>query len=99
MSKNLRKRLLLAAGFATSGLGILGIFLPVLPTTPFLLIAAACFARSSEKFHRWLLNNRFLGGYIRNYIEGRGMPVKNKVFTLVLFWAGISLSAYLIGGD
>jgi hypothetical protein len=96
MSKKLRGQMLLIAGIICVVLGILGIFIPVLPTTPFLLLAAACFMRSSGRFHRWLLNNRILGSYIRNYTEGRGMPVRNKVFTIALLWLGIGVSAYLI---
>ena len=76
-----------------TGLGIVGVFVPILPTTPFLLLAAACYMRSSERFYRWLLSNRVFGAYVRNYIEGRGMPVRIKVFTILLLWLAIGLSA------
>ena len=82
-------------GTLSLGLGIIGIVLPILPTTPFLLLAAACYARSSKKFHDWLLNNRILGSYIRNYIEGKGMPVKQKIFTISFLWITILISACL----
>ena len=74
------------------GVGIIGIFIPILPTTPFLLLAAACYMRSSERFYQWLTNNRIFGAYVRNYIEGRGMPVRIKIFTIVLLWLAIGLS-------
>ena len=91
-----RKRLLLIiAGTVFTAIGIVGIFIPVLPTTPFLLLAAACYLRSSEKFYYWLLNNKILGLYIKNYIEGKGMPLKMKLFTLSLLWLSISLSMWL----
>jgi uncharacterized membrane protein YbaN (DUF454 family) len=91
----LKKRLLLVAGTISTGLGILGIFVPILPTTPFLLLAAACYLRSSERFYRWLINNRVFGAYIRNYMEGRGMPLNVKIFTILLLWLTIGLSASL----
>jgi len=65
---------------------------PILPTTPFLLLAAACYMRSSQKFYRWLINNRLFGTYIRNYISGRGMPLRIKAFTIILLWVAIGLS-------
>ena len=86
---------LIVAGCVALGLGILGIPLPVLPTTPFLLLSAWCFARSSERLHRWLLTNRLFGRYIRDYTEHRGIPRRVKIYTLVLLWATISLSAFL----
>jgi len=90
------RRALIAAGFLFVGLGILGIFLPVLPTTPFLLLAAACFARSSQKFYNWLLNNRWFGRYIRNYREGKGIPLRVKIITILLLWVTILISAYFV---
>lgn len=78
------------------GLGILGIFLPLLPTTPFLLLAAACFARSSKKLYEWLLNNRWFGSYIRNYREGKGIPLKVKIVSLALLWMAIVYSTVFV---
>jgi tRNA (uracil-5-)-methyltransferase TRM9 len=89
MSIKLGRRFLIAAGTTSTAIGILGIFVPILPTTPFLLLAAACYMRSSERFYRWLLHNRIFGAYIRNYIEGKGMALRAKLFTIFLLWAGI----------
>ncbi len=80
-------------GFLFVGLGVAGIFVPLLPTTPFLLLAAACFARSSERFYRWLLGNRWFGAYVRDYREGRGVPARVKIFSVALLWVVILLSA------
>ena len=90
------KWMLITAGIIFVGLGILGIFLPILPTTPFLLLAAACFARSSKKFYDWLLNNKLFGDYIKNYQEGKGVPLKVKIFTISLLWITILFSVFLI---
>jgi uncharacterized membrane protein YbaN (DUF454 family) len=92
MRATAKRSLLIAAGTLSTGLGIIGIFIPILPTTPFLLLAAACYMRSSERFYRWLTNNRAFGAYVRNYIEGRGMPVRIKIFTILLLWLTIGLS-------
>jgi uncharacterized membrane protein YbaN (DUF454 family) len=92
MRSTAKRRLLIAAGTLCAGLGIIGIFVPILPTTPFLLLAAACYMRSSERFYRWLTNNRVFGAYVRNYIEGRGMPLRIKVFTILLLWLAIGLT-------
>ena len=74
------------------GLGIIGILVPLLPTTPFLLLAAACYARSSQRFYHWLLSNRWFGNYIRNYLEKKGIPLKVKVLTITLLWVTIGCS-------
>ena len=89
---NWLKPLLIVAGSISVGLGILGIILPVLPTTPFLLLAAACYARSSQRFYCWLLNNRWFGTYIDNYRSKRGMPLKVKLLTVSLLWTTLTLS-------
>ncbi|MHA1254271.1 MAG: YbaN family protein [Promethearchaeota archaeon] len=95
IKKKIVKGLYFTGGTASLILGIIGIVLPILPTTPFLLLATACYARSSKKFHDWLLNNKILGAYIRNYIEGKGMPIKVKIFTVSLLWTTILISAFL----
>lgn len=88
----LLKAFLIVIGFIAVGLGILGMFLPILPTTPFLLLAAACFAKSSDKFYHWLLNNRWFGSYIKNYREGKGIPLKIKIMALSFLWSTILIS-------
>lgn len=88
------RQMLVVAGTIFVGLGILGIFIPVLPTTPFLLLAAACYARSSERFYQWLLNHRWFGNYIKTYQEGKGIPLRAKAISISLIWLTI-LSAVL----
>ena len=91
----LKRRLFVAAGTIALVLGIVGIIVPVLPTTPFLLLAAICYFRGSHRLYNALLGNRFVGSYIRNYLEGRGMPLKMKIWTLTLLWIAIVCSALL----
>lgn len=88
--------LLVAVGWTSVVLGVIGIFLPVLPTTPFLLLAAGCFARSSPRFYHWLVNHKQLGPWIRDYLAGHGIPLKGKVYAIALMWASIGLSCYLV---
>ena len=78
-------------------LAILGMFLPLLPTTPFLLLASACFARGSTRLHTWLINNRLFGEYLRNYEQGRGIPLRGKLLALAMLWASIGYSAFAVG--
>lgn len=81
--------LLLVCGTICVALGVIGIFLPLMPTTVFLLMAAACYARSSERFYQRLVTHRWLGVYIRNSREGRGMRRRDKAVTLTLLWLSI----------
>lgn len=95
---DIRKAALIFAGTVCVALGVLGMFLPLLPTTVFLLMAAYCYSRSSERFHTWLLNNRLCGKYIRNYKSGNGMSVRQKITTIATLWVSIGLSVWMIGG-
>jgi uncharacterized membrane protein YbaN (DUF454 family) len=92
----LTKGLLIAVGMLAVGLGTIGIFVPLLPTTPFLLLAAACFIRSSDRLYAWLMHHRWFGSYIRNYREHRAITLRAKVVTLVLLWATIGYSALAV---
>ena len=85
--------MLIAGGTACVGLGVLGVFLPLLPTTPFLLLAAICYLKGSQRLHAWLIGHRILGRYIRYYHEERGIPLRVKIATLILLWLTIGTSA------
>ena len=87
---------LLAVGWLSVALSVIGIFLPVLPTTPFLLLSAACFARSSERFYLWLVEHPRLGQYVMGYLDGSGLPLKAKYYTLLLMWSSLLITAFLI---
>jgi hypothetical protein len=94
--KELIKKLLILIGTISVALAILGMFLPVLPTTPFLLLAAICYARGSKRFYHWLMTNRWCGQYIRNYREGKGIPLRQKLFTILLLWLTIGYSVWAV---
>lgn len=87
------KWLYFTAGFLLVGLATLGIFLPLLPTTPLLLLAAWCFANSSEKYHRWLMEHRVFGPIIKNYRENRCIPLKAKILsvTMIILFGGYAV--------
>ena len=87
---------LIVAGTFFLGLGILGIILPILPTTPFLLLSAACYSRSSDRFYKWLMGNRWFGKYISNYRTGKGISVKIKIVSIIMLWITISFSVFFI---
>lgn len=86
--------LLIFSGLILVAVGVLGMFLPLLPTTVFFLLAAWCFARSSEKFYIWLHGNRYFGKYLTDYRSGNGMTLKSKVFSLSVLWVSIAYSAF-----
>ncbi|MGB6102885.1 MAG: YbaN family protein [Pusillimonas sp.] len=84
------------AGTLALILAILGIFLPLLPTTPFLLLASACYLRGSKRLHRWLLANRVLGPYLADLQAGRGIPLRTKIVALTIMWASLAFSAWYV---
>ena len=91
-----RKWLLEICGFAAVGLGVFGIFLPLLPTTPFLLLAAACFFRSSDRLYNWLIHHRWFGRTIRQYREHKAVSLQTKLATLLLLWITLAISGMVI---
>jgi uncharacterized membrane protein YbaN (DUF454 family) len=88
--------LLMIAGTISLAFAIIGIVLPLIPTTPLLLLTAACYCRSSERLYSWLINNKWFGEYIRNYREGKGIPLKTKIFALTILWLTISISTLFL---
>jgi uncharacterized protein len=93
---NTKKVLLIIAGLISVGLGIIGIFLPLLPTTPFLLLASYCFFRSSARLHTWLINHRIFGKYLQNYITHRAVSKSVKILSISVLWITIVISFLLI---
>lgn len=89
---SVRRRLLIAAGILSVGLATAGVFLPLLPTTPFLLLAAACFIRSSPRLYQWLIHHKWFGSYLRNYWEHRAIPRRTKVVIIILLWGTLLYS-------
>jgi len=87
---------LIGAGSLLVGIGIVGIFLPLLPSTVFFLMAAACYGKSSPGAHRWLMTNRMFGDQLRDYSLERGATVGTKITAIATLWVGIGISAYFI---
>ena len=85
----------IALGITFTILGVIGIMLPLLPTTPFLLLASALFIKSSEKLYSWLLNQHMLGPYLKNFMEKRAIPLRAKITSIALMWAAIIYSIIL----
>ncbi|MEI8132046.1 MAG: YbaN family protein, partial [Leptolinea sp.] len=85
----LRTNLFILLGTICVIFGVIGMALPILPTTPFLLLAAFFYARSSKRFYSWLMTNRIFGEYLRNFREGRGIPLRQKVIVIGIFWLTI----------
>ena len=91
-----KRNILLGIAWISLILGGIGIFLPLLPTTPFILLSAFCFQKSSERFHQWILNSPIFGKYIRDYQEQKGITLKNKIVAVTFMALGMSFSAYKV---
>lgn len=92
----MKKYLLIGAGLLSLAVGILGIFLPLIPTTGPLILATFCFAKSSPRLHAWIINHPTFGPRIKLYLERRALTVKTKVVAISTLWASILLSAFLV---
>jgi uncharacterized membrane protein YbaN (DUF454 family) len=88
--------LFIILGSVCVGLGVVGIFLPLMPTTVFLLLAAYFYSRSSDRFYEWLIGNRVFGTYIRNYREGHGMTLRHKVNAVGVLWVTVGISLWFL---
>ncbi|WP_232465145.1 YbaN family protein [Oleiphilus messinensis] len=88
--------LLISTGWLAVVLGVLGIFLPLLPTTPFILLAAGCFARSSERFHHWLVSHPNLGPIVKTWESGDGISIEVRNRIILVMWAGMAISMIIV---
>ena len=95
-SQKVVRALFFIAGTVSLAIGTIGIVLPILPTTPLLLLALACYCRSSKRMTKWVLTNKYFGSYIRRYKEGKGIPIKTKIAAIATLWITISYSALFI---
>ena len=93
------KYILAFLGSLSLALGILGIFLPILPTTPFLLLAAALYVRSSERLYNWLMQHRHLGPYIKNFRENKAIPLRVKIVSVGLVWVTLLYCAVFVAKE
>ena len=91
-----KKTLFFSLGVVLVGIGAVGAVLPILPTTPFILAAAACFSKSSKRAEKWLSNNRYFGSYIENYKNKKGVPIDVKRNSLIFLWLGLIISNFMI---
>lgn len=96
MKTMLKRALLLSLGWLGVVLGVVGIFLPIMPTTPFILLAAWCFAQSSPRFHQWLCNHKHLGLIVRSWEDGNGLPRKVRNRVIFLLWFSLCFSTALL---
>lgn len=90
----LKRGIYFSVGIISLVIGIVGVFLPVIPTTPLILLSAWCFFRSSSRLYRWVVSNERLGPTIVNFQEGRGITTKTKIRAVVMMWLTISVSVY-----
>lgn len=91
-----KKIALITAGCIFLALGAAGVFLPVLPTTPFVLVSAACFSAGSKRLNSWLLRNRVFGPFIENYHTKQGISLLHKVVSIAFLWTGLIISIIIV---
>lgn len=90
------KYIYIGLGSLSLGAGIIGIFLPLLPTTPFLLLSAALYFRSSPRLYNWLLSHKHLGKYIKNFREKGVIPLHAKIISLLMLWFSLAYCAFFV---
>jgi len=90
------KLMLVVLGFISLILAVIGVFIPILPTTPFLLLSAACFLRGSDRAYQWLMNHRLFGEYIRNFRDHKAIPLRTKIISVSLLWITILFSIFFV---
>lgn len=89
VSEKVKHLLFIILGTLFLGIGCIGLIRPILPTTPFLILAAACYVRGADRIYGWMMRNRLFGEFIKNYLEGKGIKSMQKVITLVFLWVMI----------
>ncbi|MDW3095750.1 MAG: YbaN family protein [Gammaproteobacteria bacterium] len=96
MQNKAKQYFLICSGWLSILLGVIGIVLPLLPTTPFILLAAGCFAKSSPRFHQWLITHRLFGPLIESYKDNKGIPRDVKIKAIIFIWVTLSISIFLL---
>lgn len=92
----MKRIILITAGYLSLSMGALGIFLPVLPTTPFLLLSAVCFLKSSKRLYNWITQHKLFGAYIRNYLKYRAISLKAKFVSILFLWLVVGVTVIFI---
>ncbi len=96
VSKSLIKYVLIIIGSISLTLGIVGVVIPILPTTPFLLLASFCYVRSSNRLYNWLINHKVFGAYIYNYMTYKAVKRSTKAGALILLWISLGSSIFIV---
>lgn len=96
VKSDLLRFVLIGIGWFSIAAGIIGIFLPIMPTVPFLLLAAVCFSKSSVRFHTWLVEHKQFGPLVRDYLLTGAVPLKAKVAALTMIWISFPVSAFFL---
>ncbi|KGX88815.1 YbaN family protein [Pontibacillus litoralis] len=91
-----RKTILLTIGFGSLAAGFTGVYLPLLPTTPFILLSLVCFSRSSDKFHAWLLSTEIYKKYVQEFIDTRSVPMSSKIKIIIFLYISVGISIYYL---
>jgi uncharacterized membrane protein YbaN (DUF454 family) len=94
--RRLYKAFWFSGGMCAVALGVLGMFLPLLPTVPFLLLATFCFSKSSPAWKEKILRHPFIGKPLREWLQYKGIRKKGKIFSLLFLWTGILISIYFV---
>ncbi|SHM92587.1 YbaN family protein [Gracilibacillus kekensis] len=93
---NIKRTLWLIGGSISLIIGLIGIIVPLLPTTPLVILAAFCFGKSSKALHQWLVTNKYFGKYLADYQSGKGVPIRIKLFAVIIVWTSVLFTLTVI---
>ncbi|MGP4040583.1 YbaN family protein [Gracilibacillus sp. D59] len=93
---NVKRTLWILGGSLSLVIGLIGMIVPILPTTPLIILAGFCYGKSSARLHNWLVTNKYFGHYIKDYTDGKGVPIRIKILAVLIVWTSVLFTVTVI---